>query len=316
MKKASIIIRTFNEEKHIGRLLAGILQQTVDDIEIIVVDSGSEDATLAIASRFPVQILSIEPEEFSFGRSLNIGCSASDSEFIVIASAHVYPVYRDWLHCLLAPFSDSGTALVYGCQRGGDGTRFSEHQVFKRWYPSISSPHQNSPFCNNANAVVRRSVWEMVPYNETLTALEDLEWAKQVTQRGWNIAYSADAVVIHLHDESAGRLYNRYRREAIAFKRIFPEERFTFTDFIRFFPANLASDWYKAWQENLLGKNLVDIVRYRLMQFWGTHRGFARRGPITSRLRETFYYPDGNARASSEMDKTDHGRCIEYGVLP
>ena len=36
----SIVIRTFNEEKHIGRLLYGITQQTVPDPEIIIVDSG------------------------------------------------------------------------------------------------------------------------------------------------------------------------------------------------------------------------------------------------------------------------------------
>ncbi len=70
----SIIIRCYNEEQHIGRLLSGIMQQTVQNVEIIVVDSGSTDATLSIVSDYPAKILSIKPEEFSFGRSLNIGC--------------------------------------------------------------------------------------------------------------------------------------------------------------------------------------------------------------------------------------------------
>ena len=104
--KCSIIVRCYNEEEHIGRLLTGIMEQTLRDIEIIIVDSGSTDATLKIASRFPVRIVSIKPEEFSFGRSLNIGCEKAIGDFIVIASAHVYPIYKDWLEKILEPFVD------------------------------------------------------------------------------------------------------------------------------------------------------------------------------------------------------------------
>jgi cellulose synthase/poly-beta-1,6-N-acetylglucosamine synthase-like glycosyltransferase len=39
----SIVLRAFNEEKHIGRLLSGILEQKTSDVEIILVDSGSTD---------------------------------------------------------------------------------------------------------------------------------------------------------------------------------------------------------------------------------------------------------------------------------
>lgn len=63
----SIIIRCYNEEQHIGRLLSGIMSQTIKDIEIILVDSGSTDSTLSIASRFPVKVLHISPQDFSFG---------------------------------------------------------------------------------------------------------------------------------------------------------------------------------------------------------------------------------------------------------
>src|SRR3990172_12380919 len=90
--RCSIVIRAYKEERHIGRLLAGILRQTVRDVEIVLVDSGSPDATLAIASRYPVRLVHIEPGSFSFGRSLNAGCAKARGEFIVIASAHVYPV--------------------------------------------------------------------------------------------------------------------------------------------------------------------------------------------------------------------------------
>ncbi len=113
----SIVIRSYNEEKHIARLLTGISQQTIRDVQIILVDSGSTDATVEIASRFPVEVISIRPEDFTFGRSLNVGVSHARADFVVIASAHVYPVYPDWLEHLLSPLTDSQVALTYGKQR-------------------------------------------------------------------------------------------------------------------------------------------------------------------------------------------------------
>lgn len=316
LAQCSVIIRCYNEERHIGRLLSGIVQQTIQDVEIIVVDSGSTDATLSIASRYPVKILSIRPEEFSFGRSLNIGCRAARGEFIVVASAHVYPVYKDWLEQLLAPFSDSRIALVYGKQRGDEITKYSEHQVFARWFPEEANLHQDHPFCNNANAAIRRSLWEQLPYDETLTGLEDLDWSKRVMQLGYKIAYAAEAEIVHVHDETPKRIYNRYRREAIAFKRIFPQEHFNLWDFARLFTANMISDYYHAWHDRVLWSNLVSIPVFRLMQFWGTYQGFVQRGPLTSQLKQTFYYPNGLARSRSAVTRPEARRRIKYASIP
>ena len=52
--RASIIVRSYNEREHIGRLLHGIFEQRMDDFEVIVVDSGSTDGTLEIARQFPI----------------------------------------------------------------------------------------------------------------------------------------------------------------------------------------------------------------------------------------------------------------------
>ena len=119
--RTSVIVRCFNEERHIGRLLSGLVRQTRQPDQIVIVDSGSTDATLAIARRFPVEIHTIEPEQFSFGRSLNIGCRAADGDILVFASAHVHPVYDTWLVELTAPFSDPQVALTYGRQEGTSG---------------------------------------------------------------------------------------------------------------------------------------------------------------------------------------------------
>ena len=110
--RCSIVVRAFNEEQHIGKLLTGISQQSLKELEVIVVDSGSTDATVAIASHYPTRVVSIAPEEFTFGRSLNRGCAQAQGEFLVFISAHAYPVYPDWLERLLLPFSDPRVALA------------------------------------------------------------------------------------------------------------------------------------------------------------------------------------------------------------
>ncbi len=310
--RVSIVIRCYNEEQHIGRLLSGIMQQTLQDREIILVDSGSTDATLSIASRYPVQVVCIDPQEFSFGRSLNRGCQTARGEYIVIASAHTYPVYNDWLEQMVARFTDPQVALVYGKQRGPEDAKYAEQQVFVRWYPEQSNHRQTHPFCNNGNAAIRRALWEQVPYDEDLTGLEDLGWAHRIVGLGYHLAYAAEGEVIHVHSETWRQVYNRYRREALAFKRIFPQEQFHFRDFLRLFFTNVFSDYYHAWHDRVLHQHWLDIPAFRLMQFWGTYQGYAYRGPVTGPLRETFYYPRGLARPANQVDQTRNRRLVNY----
>lgn len=311
--KTSIIIRCYNEEAHIGRLLSGVMQQANVDVEIIVVDSGSTDATLSIASQYPVKILKIDKESFSFGSSLNHGCEAASGEFLVFASAHVYPVYDDWITQLLEPFENERVACVYGKQRGNQITKFSEHQVFARWFPEISDLNQSHPFCNNANAAIRRSVWENIRYDEAITGLEDLAWAKQVISAGFRIVYKAEAEVIHVHEETPSQILNRYRREAIAMKSIFPHERFSFTHFLHMFTKNAYSDARLALNQQKFWKTIFSILNFRAMQFWGTYRGYAQVGSVSSSLRHKFYYPNEIASAeNSEAPSAPTRAKIDY----
>lgn len=291
----SVIIRAFNEEKHIGRLLEGIRQQTLPNVEVILVDSGSKDATVSIAQRYGAKVVQIGPEEFTFGRSLNYGIQAASAPILVFASAHVYPVYPDWLQHMLAPFADPQIALVYGKQRGGGATKFSEHQIFSAWYPETTQTYQDTPFCNNANAAVRRDLALERPYNETLPGLEDLDWGRWAMQAGHKIHYSPEAEIIHVHEETPKGVYNRYRREAIAFKHLYIHERFGFIDFLRITYSNIRSDAQQAASQKKLWSELPGIIWFRACQFWGTYRGYRHHGPLTWQLRQRFYYPGGVA---------------------
>jgi len=317
--RASIIIRCYNEAEHIGKLLHGLEEQTMQDFEVVLVDSGSTDGTVEIAESFDVEeIVYIEPENFSFGRALNYGCDAASGEFCVIASAHVYPKRDDWLEQLLEKFEED-IALVYGKQRGNEVTTFSENQIFKQWFPEHDVERQQHPFCNNANAAIRRELWEEYPYDEQLTGLEDLDWAKRIQKAGYDISYASEAEIVHVHDETAKQVFNRYRREAYAHKQILPNQSFSLFDFLRLSITNVLSDWKAALDEEEFIENVFEIPKFRVLQFWGTYRGFAKDGPIPDRLWQRFYYPDRETYPTSNKqdeptNTTDEsvGNSIDY----
>lgn len=313
-RRCSVVIRCFNEAKHIGRLLDGVMQQTLKDVEIIVVDSGSTDGTTTIVQEFPVKLLEISPENFSFGRSLNIGFSAARGEILVAVSAHTYPVHKDWLEQLIAPFADEEVALVYGKQRGNHLTKYSEHQVFKNLFGEESNWDQAHPFCNNANAAVRRAVFERLRYNEELSGLEDLDWSRRAMTEGWKIAYAADAEIVHVHEETRAQVLNRYRREAMAMKTVYPGAHFGVTDLIRLTVTNVLSDLYQAAFDRVLFRNFPDILMFRAMQFWGTYQGYNRSSVLTRELRQRFYYPNAVKRRGHRVGESDRHR-IDYAAI-
>jgi rhamnosyltransferase len=308
----SIVIRSFNEQKHIGQLLEGIKHQTIyNSLEIILVDSGSTDDTVAIANSYGVKVVHINPDEFSFGRALNKGCETAKGEFLLFASAHVYPLYTNWVEKMLAPFTDNKIALIYGRQVGNDLTKYSEHQLFKKWFPNRSNYDQTIAFCNNANAAVRKDLWVNQPYNEQITGLEDLDWASKIQSKGYKIAYEADAPIVHVHEETPTRIKNRYRREAIALKVIFPTEQFSFLSFVRLSISNICSDSFHAIYERKFLSNLSSIVMFRLMQFWGTYLGYKQDKQLNKTLIKRLYYPNDLKTAAHK--KKDAGTPPRIG---
>lgn len=290
--RASVVIRCYNEAEHLPKLFSELKRQAFRDFEVVVVDSGSDDGTLDIVENEDVILEHIKKEDFSFGRSLNIGCRSASGEFLVFISAHCYPEHEDWLENLLSGFRDDRVAAVYGRQRGVPESHFSERQILRRWFPDVSVDRQEDSFSNNANCAVRRSLWEEFPYDESLTGLEDVAWAQQVMRHGWWVSYRADAGVIHVHNESPSQIRNRYMREAITFQKVFPSEHFNAWDVVRLSARNVTKDWRTAAREGVLWRNLWPIVRFRLAQFAGTYQGFHTRRPASSHLKQRFYYPE------------------------
>ena len=133
MPTISIIIRCYNEQKHIGRLLTGIVQQTAADTEIIVVDSGSTDTTLKIAKKFPVRVISIPEVKYTPGYSLNIGFKEADREIIVALSAHATPANSHWLSNLIAPLDNLMVAATSSMQKPHPNHKLEPYLYFWQW---------------------------------------------------------------------------------------------------------------------------------------------------------------------------------------
>ncbi len=132
---ASIIIRTLNEGKYLEELLRQIELQVTDQLqyEIILVDSGSEDETIAIAKSHDCRIIHIRRKDFSFGRSLTLGCEESKSDYLVMISGHCVPAGPNWLQSLCDPLIQGKASYTYGRQIGGELSQYSELEIFERY---------------------------------------------------------------------------------------------------------------------------------------------------------------------------------------
>lgn len=291
MPETSIIIRTFNEEKHLGNLLRTIAEQDYRDYEIIIVDAGSTDRTLEIAAKFPVKIVEIESRDFTFGYALNVGCKEARGKYLVVASAHVLPVDNEWLSHLVAPFSNERTAKVYGRQLGHQTSKFSEQRDFKRIFGT--EPIETSvplDYVNHANAALRRELWEKRHFDEYLFGLEDVEWAKYITGEGYLIQYEPKAAVYHIHGERWGQVFNRYRREAIAASRIGLKQPPQGRTGLGRLLINLSLDFFASFPNWSLSR-LEEILRFRYYQWKGSRQGwlYDKNLDLVSKRRELFY---------------------------
>ena len=288
----SIIIRTFNEAIYLPELLTMIKSQNISSpAEIVVVDSGSTDETLAIAESFNANIVNINKDDFTFGRSLNVGCAAAKGEALVFISGHCIPENEKWLTTLISPLAIDNVVYSYGRQIGNETSKFSEKQIFAKYFPEESSVPQNGFFCNNANSALLKSTWEMFNFDEQLTGLEDMHLAKSIINAGFQIAYEADAEVYHLHDESWAQIKRRFEREAIALQHIMPEIHITLTDFVRYYLNAIVHDAITAYRHQCLIDNSYEILIYRLMQFWGSYRGNHIHRKLSKKQKESYFFP-------------------------
>jgi rhamnosyltransferase len=292
----SIIIRTLNEDKYLSEILESIKIQDIKNLkyETIIVDSGSSDRTLEIAKKFQCRITFIDKKIFSFGRSLNLGCTFSKGRYLVFISGHCVPANKNWLYNLVTPIIKNIVDYSYGRQLGRDTTKFSENQIFEKYFPSFSKVPQADFFCNNANSAISRSIWHKNRFNEILTGCEDMELAKRITDSGGKIGYVSDAEVYHIHDEDWNSVMNRFERESLALQKIVPEVHLTWLNSLSFFVVAIIKDFRAALSNGVFLKKFLEITLFRFFQYLGSYRGNHLSKKISKEFINKYYYPRWN----------------------
>lgn len=272
--ETSIVIRAFNEQKYLPRLLEAIAEQTYRDFEVIVVDSGSYDRTPEIAQQHGARLIRIDSRDFTFGYSLNVGIRYSAGQYIAIVSAHTEPVDSSWLAHLIDPLGHDGTAMVYGRQLGAPVSKFPEVQDFERTFgPTRQILEPPYFFANNANSAIRRDLWRQYSFDEVLPGLEDIDWAKHWMERGHQVVYEPRAAIYHIHEETWRQVRRRYYREGLAARWIGIKGRRHVPLEIVQEGKRLAEDLVQAGREGSLVQKSREIGLFRFHKALGTARG-------------------------------------------
>ena len=193
----SIIVRTKNEERWIGACLRAICKQSYTNFEIILVDNGSTDQTIAKAMPYGVKLVTIDV--FLPGKAINDGIRASQGEILVCLSGHCIPVDSTWLENLVKELKDPAVAGVYGRQQPMSfSSPFDKRDLMLVFGLDRKVQYRDS-FFHNANSAFRRDVWNAYPFDEEVTNIEDRVLGKKVISEGYQIVYSPDASVYHYH---------------------------------------------------------------------------------------------------------------------
>ncbi len=214
---------------------------------------------------------------------------------------------EQWLANLLAPFQEAKVGMVFGRQIGSEESKFSERRDFQRLFGD------SSEYVNNANSALRKELWQEHPFDEYLFGLEDIEWAKKITDKGFRVHYEPKASIYHIHTEKWHQVFNRYRREAIAAVRIGlphpPQVEIGFFSLIN----NLAQDFF-ASLPNISWQRLEEIIRFRYYQWKGSRQGWFRDREIDlDRDKYALFYPSQN---QAVVIKNKHQASLEEVLLP
>ena len=295
LPKVSIVVRMYNEALHLEKLFTELKKQSLQDFEVIAVDSGSTDGSLEIAHRYCDQVISIQSEDFTFGFSLNQGIHQSKGSLIAIISAHTYPLNPDWLTSLVEGIEESPDyAMAYGKQVGVKESKLAEKNDFALYFAK-KRVVQSAPdyHCNNANSMIRKDLWEIHPFDESLTGLEDQGWSKHWMDQGKKIVYVPQAGIAHIHNETWHQVENRYFREAVAARHIGLQSSSALPGEV----LKLGKRYLEDLKGLLRGRDLKassvkQLTQYRYCQLRGVVRGLTHE--VEKKEFRDLFFPDKN----------------------
>ena len=217
----SVVIPVKDGGLDLVRCLQAIARQEVDEeVEVVVVDSGSTDGSAQRARIAGARVHAISPEEFSHGGARNRGAELALGDVLVFTSQDAYAEDETWLARLVAPLRrDARVGGVYGRQLPHEDAIPSERYFLDFLYgPEPRVQRLDDPsglsfettLYSNVNGAVPRAVWERYRFADDLIMSEDQEWSRRVLLDGFSIVYEPLAAVRHSHIYSVTAAFRRF----------------------------------------------------------------------------------------------------------
>lgn len=176
--KISVIVTVLNEGLAIRRLLDSLAAQTRKPDEVVIVDGGSTDGTLAILQtyagqdRLPLRVL-VEPEA-NISRGRNVAIAAASGDVIASTDAGVWLV-PEWLAELVTPFESANPPQVVAGFFSPDPHSVFEIAMGATVLPTINNIDSDRFLPSSRSIAFKRSAWEAIGgYPEWLDYCEDL----------------------------------------------------------------------------------------------------------------------------------------------
>ncbi|MBL7130476.1 MAG: glycosyltransferase [Candidatus Omnitrophica bacterium] len=216
----SVVIPVKNQERYLDRVLKKVFSQNINSkIEVIIIDSGSQDSTLEIARKYPVKIIEIPTEEFGHGRTRNHGAQIANGATVVFLNADAIPRDENWLNCLVYNFKGSEKiAGVYSriypqadCNPLHsweilNDTAYSHNKREVKYIENFDNYRYMKPrdkrrllAFQTISCAIRKDILLKYPF-KNMEFGEDLEWSKRIMEKGFKIVYDPESVVLHSHN--------------------------------------------------------------------------------------------------------------------
>ena len=204
-------------------LWSSIEKQTLQPSEVIVVDSASTDGTAEMARESGCRVVTIPREDFRHGGTRQRAADlALNSDLIVYLTQDLILADRDALARLVDVFADPRVGAAYGRQLPRPGAKPIEAHARLFNYPEMSAVRSLKSsdalgfkaifFSNSFGAYRKDSLRQAGGFPKASNFGEDTVVAARVLQRGWHIAYVADARAYHSHAYSYKEEFKRYYR--------------------------------------------------------------------------------------------------------
>ena len=213
--EVSVVVPVRNEESALPALVSSLQAQTFPPTEVIIVDGGSTDDTVAVAHhliRDDPRFRVVEAGSATPGRGRNIGIDAARHDWIALTDAG-NQLDPHWLERLLEVVRrDPEVAFVYGNFEPVIDSFFTRCASLAYVQPkrTLSAGVIRYPFI--ASSLLRREVWRHVGGFPDLRAAEDLMFMEAVDREGFKIGYAPDATV---HWQLQPTLTRTFRRFAL-----------------------------------------------------------------------------------------------------